>query len=140
MQKYPERIGRGKEEEGEEFLVLSSCRAFLASFVIALRLFYLLECRSPFSVSVLKRKGKLNDMDVSFCGWGKRRCVLLFLLSCPSLFFPFSLSVFGVGVSLFPLPSFFHTVNRRSLNLEDLTGLLLFSLSAQPHTDAAPVS
>ena len=51
VQKYPERIGRGKEEEVEEFLVLGSCRAFLASFVIALRLFYLLECRSPFLVS-----------------------------------------------------------------------------------------
>ena len=39
----------------------------------------------------------LSAKDVSFGEWGKRRWGLLFLFSCPSLFFPFSSLVLGLG-------------------------------------------
>ena len=43
-----------------------------------------------------KREGALSDKDVSFSGWGKSRCVFLFLVLSFSLF-PIFLSGFGLG-------------------------------------------
>ena len=44
-----------------------------------------------------KREGTVNDKDVSFFGWEKRRWVFLFLLLSFSLYLIF-LSGFGVGI------------------------------------------